>query len=149
MKTRVVILGAGGIGFDVALYLLERQNRSTVDIGAYNHHWGIDAALAEEFAYRCKQAGQLCSKMRFMSAPWVGMLQNGNWLRHASHANAMARLLHELLEQKTQTSSADLLKQLIREQQRTHRLLLTMGWLALGFVLGLAAPHLMDWFTGY
>jgi hypothetical protein len=57
--------------------------------------------------------------------------------------------MHELLEQKTQTSSADLLKQLILEQQRTHRLLLTMGWLGLGFVLGLAAPHLLDWFTGY
>src|ERR1043165_8076456 len=32
--------------------------------------------LADEFAYRCKQAGQLASKMRFMSAPWVGMLEN-------------------------------------------------------------------------
>ncbi|HEY0551298.1 MAG TPA: low specificity L-threonine aldolase, partial [Verrucomicrobiae bacterium] len=31
--------------------------------------------LAAEFDYRCKQAGQLASKMRFLSAPWVGMLQ--------------------------------------------------------------------------
>jgi threonine aldolase len=51
--------------------------------------------LAKEFAYRCKQAGQLASKMRFLSAPWVGMLQEGAWLRHAAHANAMAALLHE------------------------------------------------------
>ena len=43
----VVILGAGGIGFDVALYLLERGNRAPLEIGAYNHHWGIDASLAE------------------------------------------------------------------------------------------------------
>ncbi len=28
--------------------------------------------LAAEFAYRCKQAGQLASKMRYLSAPWVG-----------------------------------------------------------------------------
>ena len=69
--------------------------------------------------------------------------------RYAKLLPQLPRLMHELLEQKTQTSSADLLKQLILEQQRTHRLLLTMGWLGLGFVLGLAAPHLLDWFTGY
>lgn len=51
--------------------------------------------LAREFDYRCKQAGQLYSKMRFMAAPWLGMLKNGAWLRHAHHANAMARLLHD------------------------------------------------------
>jgi len=48
---------------------------------------------AFEFDYRCKQAGQLCSKMRFISAPWVGVLQDGAWLRHAAHANAMAARL--------------------------------------------------------
>jgi threonine aldolase len=50
--------------------------------------------LAREFDYRCKQAGQLSSKMRFLSAPWVGMLEDGAWLRRASHANAMAERLH-------------------------------------------------------
>jgi len=53
--------------------------------------------LAEEFAYRCKQAGQLASKMRFLSAPWVGMLENSAWLRHARHANDMAQILHDQL----------------------------------------------------
>ena len=49
--------------------------------------------LAREFDYRCKQGGQLASKMRFLSAPWVGVLQEGAWLRHARHSNAMARRL--------------------------------------------------------
>jgi threonine aldolase len=53
--------------------------------------------LAGEFDYRCKQAGQLASKMRFLSAPWVGMLQDGAWLQHARHANAMAARLEEAL----------------------------------------------------
>jgi threonine aldolase len=53
--------------------------------------------LAREFDYRCKQAGQLCSKMRFLAAPWVGMLQDGAWLEHAAHANSMARRLEERL----------------------------------------------------
>jgi threonine aldolase len=53
----------------------------------------FDRELALEFDYRCKQGGQLASKMRFLSAPWVGMLHNGAWLKHARHSNAMARRL--------------------------------------------------------
>lgn len=58
----------------------------------------FDHALAEEFEYRCKQAGQLASKMRFLAAPWVGMLRDGAWLRHAHYANACARKLAEALQ---------------------------------------------------
>jgi len=53
----------------------------------------FDRGLAEEFDYRCKQAGQLASKMRFISAPWIGLLEGGTWLRNAAHANRMARIL--------------------------------------------------------
>ena len=53
----------------------------------------FDRALAEEFEYRCKQAGQLASKMRYLSAPWVGLLEDGSWLKHARHANECARRL--------------------------------------------------------
>ncbi len=51
----------------------------------------FDRALASDFDYRCKQAGQLAAKMRFLSAPWVGMLESGAWLRNAAHANQCAR----------------------------------------------------------
>jgi threonine aldolase len=57
----------------------------------------FDRALAAEFDYRCKQAGQLASKMRFLAAPWVGMLRGGAWLRHARQANEMAALLEASL----------------------------------------------------
>lgn len=53
--------------------------------------------LAEEFAYRCKQAGQLASKMRFLAAPWVGLLSTGAWLRNAQRANAAAARLEAKL----------------------------------------------------
>jgi threonine aldolase len=53
----------------------------------------FDAALADGFAWRAKQAGQLASKMRMFAAPWVGMLETGAWLRHAAHANTMAQRL--------------------------------------------------------
>jgi threonine aldolase len=51
----------------------------------------FDRRLALDFDYRCKQAGQLASKMRFLSAPWVGMLESGAWLKNAQHANNCAR----------------------------------------------------------
>jgi threonine aldolase len=51
----------------------------------------FDTKLAEDFDYRCKQAGQLASKMRFLAAPWVYMLESGAWLRYAAHANACAK----------------------------------------------------------
>ncbi|PXW95491.1 L-threonine aldolase [Sphaerotilus hippei] len=54
----------------------------------------FDRTLSEDFAYRVKQAGQLASKMRFISAPWLGLLENDTWLHNAAHANAMAQRLH-------------------------------------------------------
>jgi threonine aldolase len=56
-------------------------------------------ALAIDFAFRCKQAGQLASKMRFLTAPWLGILTDSAWLRHAAHANRMAQRLSRGLEQ--------------------------------------------------
>ncbi|MBD3880305.1 low specificity L-threonine aldolase [Phormidium tenue FACHB-886] len=53
--------------------------------------------LAEDFSYRCKQAGQLASKMRFVAAPWLGLLETGAWLRNARHANRCAEYLEKKL----------------------------------------------------
>lgn len=53
--------------------------------------------LAREFDYRTKQGGQLGSKMRFLAAPWIGLLTDEVWLRNARHANTAARKLAERL----------------------------------------------------
>ncbi len=37
----VAIIGMGGIGFDVAVYLLERSSRAPLEAQAFEHHWGI------------------------------------------------------------------------------------------------------------
>jgi threonine aldolase len=54
--------------------------------------------LSRRFDARLKQAGHLCSKSRFLAAPWLGLLENRGleetpWILHARHANAMARKL--------------------------------------------------------
>jgi threonine aldolase len=60
----------------------------------------FDRGLARRFDARLKQAGQLASKGRFFAAPFIGMLESGPdcaFVRHAAHANAMARRLAELM----------------------------------------------------
>jgi threonine aldolase len=57
----------------------------------------FDKTLSRRFDARLKQAGQLPSKGRFISSPWIGLLADGAWTRHAAHANAMARMLAERL----------------------------------------------------
>ncbi|PYI92442.1 MAG: threonine aldolase [Verrucomicrobia bacterium] len=49
--------------------------------------------LAYEFDYRAKQGGQLASKMRFLAAPWVGLLTDDGWIDNARHSNRCAQLL--------------------------------------------------------
>jgi len=57
----------------------------------------FDPAIARRFDARLKQAGQLPSKGRFYAAPFIGMLEDGAFLRHAAHANAMAKKLAGLM----------------------------------------------------
>ncbi len=57
----------------------------------------FEKELARSFDYRLKQGGQLASKMRFLAAPWLGLLHDNVWLRNAQKANNGARLLREKL----------------------------------------------------
>jgi threonine aldolase len=53
----------------------------------------FNPALAADFERRRKRAGQLWSKLRFLSAQLEGYLEGDLWLRNARHANAMAARL--------------------------------------------------------
>ena len=44
-----------------------------------------------------KQCLQLHSKMRFLAAQYIEYFHDGLWLENARHANAMARLMAELI----------------------------------------------------
>ena len=57
----------------------------------------FDKSLARRFDARLKQSGQLPSKGRFYAAPFIGMLDTGAFVRHAAHANAMARRLADAM----------------------------------------------------
>jgi threonine aldolase len=53
----------------------------------------MDAELAAGVPFLRKQQTQLTSKMRYLAAQFLGLLEDGLWLRNAGHANAMAARL--------------------------------------------------------
>ncbi|MAW81349.1 MAG: low specificity L-threonine aldolase [Parvularcula sp.] len=53
----------------------------------------FDRHRAMDFEFMRKRAGHLWSKMRFISAQFGAYLEDGLWLKLASHANAMAQRL--------------------------------------------------------
>ncbi len=55
----------------------------------------FDEALAEDFRFRRKRAGQTLSKQRLIAAQFEAFFEGGHWRDLASHANAMARRLAE------------------------------------------------------
>ncbi len=57
----------------------------------------FDKDLSRRFDARLKQAGQLPSKGRFLSAPWIGLIESGAWVDRARHANAMTKKLAGLM----------------------------------------------------
>ena len=73
--------------------------------GTKNGSMGAEAVvllrdeLADGFRYRRKQAMQLASKMRYVSAQLDALLAGDLWQRSAAHANAMARRLADAVGQ--------------------------------------------------
>lgn len=58
----------------------------------------FDRERVGDFEYRRKKGGHLLSKMRFISAQFEAMIDDGLWLRLAAHANGMAARLARGLE---------------------------------------------------
>jgi threonine aldolase len=106
--------------------------------------------LANDFAYRCKQAGQLASKMRFLTAPWLGMLREDAWLQRAQHANRMAATLARRL---TSLPGVELLYPVeanavfIQLPRDVHAHLALRGWQYYTFIGQGAARFMCSWAT--
>ncbi|WP_114325612.1 FAD-dependent oxidoreductase [Candidatus Colwellia aromaticivorans] len=53
---KVAIIGAGGIGFDVATYLAEKGESLTTDLNAWLKNWGVDKAYQQSGALLAKKS---------------------------------------------------------------------------------------------
>ena len=87
--------GFGGLGVDVLVMGGAKAGASCTEALVI-----LDRALARRIDARLKQAGQVASKGRFLSAPFLGLLESGAWLAGAVHANRMAKRLGEAIAAK-------------------------------------------------
>jgi len=111
----------------------------------------FDRGLGEEFDYRCKQAGQLASKMRFLSAPWSTLLRYGGevLLDHAEHANRMAEYLHGELRKRglTAVHPVEANAVFVRLGDDVSRRLREQGWPFYDFIGDGGARFMCAWDT--
>jgi threonine aldolase len=105
----------------------------------------FDRALARRFDARLKQGGQLPSKGRFYAAPFIGMLQDGAFLRHAAHANAMARRLAALMPFKVR-HPVEANGLFVEMDEPTLKRLHESGWFAYRFLDG-TVRFMCSWAT--
>ena len=58
----------------------------------------LSSGISDVLPFVRKQSAQLASKMRYVSAQFVALLEDDLWLRNAQHANAMAARLASALD---------------------------------------------------
>lgn len=91
----------------------------------------FDRSLARRLDNRLKQAGQTASKGRFLAAPFLGLLESGDWEAGAAHANLMAQRLAAGISLGSRFVLAHPVEAnavFVRMPERAHRRLNELGW---------------------
>ena len=89
----VVILGMGGIGFDVALYLLERGSRAPLDPAAFAEHWGIAPDGSLKDILPSKPERRITMLKRSVSPFGHSLGRTTGWVHRAELARNGVRML--------------------------------------------------------
>lgn len=86
--SRVAIIGAGGIGFDVAEYLTQEGESPSLDIAAYMNEWGVDmqhtqpGGLKQESEVHSARQVYLCQRSKQKSGASLG--KTTGWIHRTS-----------------------------------------------------------------
>ncbi len=111
----------------------------------------FNPTLARDFEWRVKQAGQMVAKMRYLAAPWLGMLQDDVWITNARHANEQARVLGRGFDQLGIQPALDIESNMVFVclQQAAADALRSLGWDFYAFQLdnGVAFRFVCNWST--
>ncbi len=89
---KVAIVGAGGIGFDVAEYLVHEGESASLDAAKFFAEWGVDTAYAERGGLRLPQPARprarstCCSARRRRSATGSARPPAGSIARRSRRA---------------------------------------------------------------
>jgi 2,4-dienoyl-CoA reductase (NADPH2) len=97
---RVAIIGSGGIGFDVAEFLVHPPgSRPSLDVTAFNRVWGIDASLAARGGVEGVSqdpgapAREIVMLQRKTGKPGAGLGKTTGWIHRLSLRNQQVRMV--------------------------------------------------------
>ncbi|SHG86209.1 NADPH-dependent 2,4-dienoyl-CoA reductase [Ferrimonas marina] len=86
---RVALIGAGGIGFDMAEFLSEQHESASLDVGRWLAQWGIDmdyqtnGGLSERDPSAFESAREIFLVQRKTSKPGKGLGKTTGWIHRA------------------------------------------------------------------
>ncbi|WP_100656050.1 NADPH-dependent 2,4-dienoyl-CoA reductase [Alteromonas flava] len=96
---RVAIIGAGGIGFDVAEYLVENENLTT-DLNKWMSHWGVDKDYAQPGALKPAELPaperEVYLLQRKTSKVGKGLGKTSGWVHRASLTNHKVQMINSV-----------------------------------------------------
>ncbi|MGN6740781.1 FAD-dependent oxidoreductase [Dyella sp.] len=94
---RVAIIGAGGIGFDVAEYLVESAPAPSTDIPRWSREWGVDMTLAHRGGLVPPQpespARQVWLLQRTEGRPGARLNKTTGWVHRATLKSRQVQML--------------------------------------------------------
>lgn len=89
---RVAVIGAGGIGVDVSVYLTEGEGRSHLDPAAFRAHWGVETELDEAAPPR-----QVTLLQRRSGKMGAGPGRTTGWVHRLSLIKAGVRMIPDVV----------------------------------------------------
>lgn len=96
---RVAIIGAGGIGFDVAEYLVEQESLTT-NLDKWLDHWGIDKTMRNPGALKAPEISgterQVYVLQRKASKVGAGLGKTTGWIHRASLARHNVAMINSV-----------------------------------------------------
>ncbi|OOG49330.1 NADPH-dependent 2,4-dienoyl-CoA reductase [Rhodanobacter sp. C06] len=85
---RVAVIGAGGIGFDVAEFLVEHQPSPTTDVARWASEWGVDTQLVQRSGLQSPQPEvplrQVWLLQRSEGRPGARLNKTTGWVHRAT-----------------------------------------------------------------
>ncbi|HKR76560.1 MAG TPA: NADPH-dependent 2,4-dienoyl-CoA reductase [Rhodanobacter sp.] len=100
---RVAIIGAGGIGFDMAEFLVEHQPSPTTDVGRWTREWGVDTQLVQRSGLQPPQPEaplrQVWLLQRSEGRPGARLNKTTGWVHRATlkakRVNMLGKVAYE------------------------------------------------------
>ncbi|MFT5656577.1 MAG: 2,4-dienoyl-CoA reductase (NADPH2) [Arenicella sp.] len=94
---KVAIIGAGGIGFDVAEYLVHQGTSPSMDIELFNKEWGVDSDYENRGAYQRPNpepaAREVTMLQRKNTKLGKGLGKTTGWIHRAALAMKQVRMI--------------------------------------------------------